>query len=79
MTSRISRTHGDFSELQQVYQAVFDGPAGERILADLRWLADRTRVDRNNPNPQAALYRAAQHDLINFIERMLIIGGDTDE
>ncbi len=73
MTSR------DFDELKQVYRAVFDTGAGERVLEDLRWLADRTKVDRNNPNPQAALYRAAQHDLINFIERMLIIGEDTDE
>lgn len=58
------------TDLADAYKAVFDTPAGKIVLRDLRRVVTLTKVDPQNPNQGAALYRVAQLELIRRIERM---------
>ena len=49
------------------YRALFSTPNGEAVLNDLERIAQMTRLDSDNPNPQAAVWKCAQQALLQRI------------
>ncbi len=50
---------------------VFSTPEGRRVLEYLLQVAHGTRIDGKDPNPNAALMKVAQIQLVRTIENML--------
>jgi hypothetical protein len=49
------------------YQELFSTPNGIAVLRDLERIAQMTRLDSDNPNPQAAVWKCAQQALLQRI------------
>lgn len=58
-------------DLRDAYRAVFDCPAGKKVIDDLERIAFKATIDLADPNPNAALYRCAQLDLVKRIRNMI--------
>jgi hypothetical protein len=54
--------------MTNAYQAVFNTPAGNAVLADLERIVNATKLDANNPNPNSAIWKCAQ---LNLVQRIL--------
>ncbi|MBD1210590.1 MAG: hypothetical protein H9535_19335 [Ignavibacteria bacterium] len=63
-------------EQQDGFKAFLNQPAGKQLIKHLRQKA-HVRIDRDNPNPNAALYQSAQMALVRHIENLA--GGNADE
>ena len=46
------------------YKTVFNSPAGDAVLADLERIVNATKLDANNPNPNSAIWKFAQQNLV---------------
>jgi chromosome condensin MukBEF MukE localization factor len=64
-------------EEQRVYENYLNDPVGKRLLKLLRQKSTSNIIDKNKPDPNAALYQAAQVALVKFLENLA--GGKTDE
>jgi hypothetical protein len=53
-----------------IYAAVFNNHNGKRVLADLKRIALATRINKDAPSLEAALYAMAQIALIQRIENL---------
>ena len=53
------------------YKAVFDTPPGRLVLEDLRRIIRRTPVDPRDPKTNTCVFKEAQQQLIDLIERMI--------
>lgn len=53
------------------YKAVFNSPAGREVLADLERIVNATKLDANNPNPNSAIWKCAQQNLVQRILNQL--------
>jgi hypothetical protein len=49
------------------YRELFDSVNGQAVLADLERIVQMTRLDSDNPNPQAAVWKCAQQALLQRI------------
>jgi hypothetical protein len=49
------------------YRELFSTPNGAAVLADLERIAQMTRLDSDNPNPQAAVWKCAQQAMLQRI------------
>ena len=58
-------------EIVNAYRRVFNSPDGKRILQDFERIIFQIRIDANDPNPDAALYQAAQFAFIRRIHNLL--------
>ena len=63
--------HNEMKELKQVYKSIFETEAGKRIYWDLQRIANQHRIDSDNPNPYACVYKVAQQALLKRIDNML--------
>jgi len=55
------------SAVDAKYKAVFMTLTGQEVLTDLTRVANRTPINADSPNPNSAIYRIAQQDLIKYI------------
>ena len=53
------------------YKTVFNSPAGDAVLADLERIVNATKLDANNPNPNSAIWKCAQQNLVQRILNQL--------
>lgn len=53
--------------MKDAYQAVFQTPAGQRVLDDLDRVVNMTKIDANNPNANSAIWKVAQQALLQRI------------
>lgn len=60
-----------YKDEQRAIKLLFTSEQGKLALKALKAVANGAVVDRNNINPNNAVYRVAQLDLINFIERQV--------
>lgn len=58
-------------ELRECYRSCFRNKAGERVIKDLERFARANLIDRNDPNPNSAIYRIAQLNIIERIKQKL--------
>lgn len=58
-------------QLKIAYRNVFNTPEGRAVLKDMERIANQSRIDQDNPNPYACVYKIAQQSLIKRIENML--------
>jgi hypothetical protein len=49
------------------YRELFDSVNGQAVLADLERIVQMTRLDSDNPNPQAAVWKCAQQALLQRV------------
>ena len=49
------------------YRELFSSANGQAVLEDLERIAQMTRLDSDNPNPQAAVWKCAQQALLQRI------------
>ena len=59
------------TELKAIYKEVFQSTAGKRVREDLVRIANQSRIDQDNPNPYAAIFKIAQQSLLKRIDNML--------
>jgi hypothetical protein len=64
-------------EEREGYAAYLSTPQAKKVIKLLRHKAMAIHIDRDNPNPNAALYQSAQLALIRYIESLA--GGNVDE
>ena len=64
-------------EQAEGFQFYLSQTAGKELIKALRKKAQSNRIDRDNPNPNAALYQAAQLALVRYMENLA--GGNVDE
>lgn len=57
--------------LRQAYHDIFTSPQGKVVLDDLERIANQTKIDSDNPNPNAAVYKAAQLALLKRINNLI--------
>lgn len=55
------------AEDRAAYVAVFTSAAGRRVLKDIYRLAFTVRIDKDDPNPDAAVFMAGQMTLVQTI------------
>jgi len=60
----------DQANLRRAYFYVFALGEGKMVLRDLIRVSNLTRINSDDPNSNAALYKVAQQDLIRRIEKM---------
>lgn len=60
-------------ELRLHYQRVFSTDQGRAVLTDLERIANQSRIDQDNPNPYACVYKQAQQALLKRVYNMLNI------
>ena len=58
-------------QLKIAYRNVFNTLEGKAVLKDMERIANQSRIDQDNPNPYACVYKIAQQSLIKRIENML--------
>lgn len=63
----MTEVHQRMAEERAAYQAVFGSGAGQRVLKDIYRLAFTVRLDKDNPNPDAAVFMAGQMTLVQTI------------
>lgn len=54
-----------------VYQQVFDSAEGDAVLADLERIVNMTKVNAEDPNSNAAIWKCAQMALLQRIRNQL--------
>lgn len=59
------------------FKAYLNQPGGKRLIKLLRQKAQAGRIDRDKPDPNAALYQCAQMALVRYVENLA--GGNQDE
>lgn len=57
--------------LEKCYQTVFATEEGQVVLADLERIVNSTKIDNANPNVNSALWKCAQHSLLQRIHNQL--------
>jgi hypothetical protein len=63
----------NISDINDSYSNVFETPEGRNVLSDLERVANLTKIDANNPNSGAAIYKLAQLSLVQRIKNQLLI------
>jgi hypothetical protein len=58
-------------QMRIAYKNVFGTPEGQLVLRDLERIANQSRIQQDNPNPYACVYKIAQQGLIRRIENMI--------
>ena len=53
------------------YQELFATPMGQAVLEDLERIAQMTKIDSANPNPNSAIWKCAQQALLQRIYNQL--------
>lgn len=53
------------------YKLVFDSPEGDAVLADLERIVNMTKVNGEDPNSNAAIWKCAQMALLQRIHNQL--------
>jgi hypothetical protein len=53
--------------MKTLYQRLFGTADGQAVLADLERIINATRLDANDPNPNSAIWKCAQLNLVQRI------------
>ena len=59
------------TEKGKLFKETFGTEAGQKVLKELERVANQTKVDSDNPNSNACVYRVAQQALIQTIKNQL--------
>jgi len=60
-----------FKRLNYAYWSVFSTKEGQMVLDDLWFIVKRTSLDARNIEPNKAVFRLAQEQLLETIERKI--------
>lgn len=55
---------------QDALRAYLNQPGGKFLIKELRKQSMAGRINRNNPDPNACVYQAAQVAMVRFIEKL---------
>lgn len=61
------------------YKSVFSTAAGSAVLNDLERIANQTKINGEDPNPNAAIWKCAQQALIQRILNQLSARSNDNE
>lgn len=57
------------TEKRSMFKQLFLSEMGQRVLEDIERVANTTKVDGDNPNSNAAIYKTAQLALVQYIKK----------
>lgn len=61
----------DAETLKAVYKETFNTDAGQLVLEDLERIVAQLTIENRNPNPNAAIWKVAQLDIVKRIRKMI--------
>jgi hypothetical protein len=59
-------------DIQKAYLKIFQSNEGMQVLEDLERIANQTKLDAENPNPNTAIWKCAQLSLIQRINNQIL-------
>ena len=62
-----------FHWIVNAYKKIFTSAEGIKVLEDLERIANQTKLDAENPNPNTAVWKCAQQSLIQRIKNQISI------
>jgi hypothetical protein len=59
------------TDRRAIYKALFASDEGKRVLEDLERVSNSTKIDADSPNANAAIYKAGQIALVQYIKNQM--------